>query len=472
MPARTSGGRRDNQTRTPLLEFSAVADFRYSLPNVSRAAAQEGRGGARYLTNSEQFANQVAGGQSGSVPHPPYPPPPALPVAGALGGLRLQRQADAVPVAVAGAGQQRRTLIFLQAFSERHAAEAVGVFCARAAIDIFLTSDLVKAYPLWIGRRELQEWDVVVDLGQLEIRRDIEIWPVDMEGELVAALGLRPSPRYPSDARPLRRRGRLRIGVLPLASSPLRTLPPPVALALVEALAEHGEVSLCLNSNQRQGVRPSARGGAPAHRHRGRRISVDRRSAGRHRFVRLGRVRRQRPGAHGETVRHSRRRRLHLGAARGFARTLYQPRRLVGAVPRSPLPRALWPRQAAPSGRRHGRLHGPARDGVGRTVVGGRRSAPRRDRRPAAARVSAVRSGALIQAQKKKERTEVRSSPHETMGSTSESNPGADGKRRPSVFILRDVQVVVPLMAGEIADELDARAHRVGDTGSVDRKLI
>ena len=108
MPARTSGGRRDNQTRTPLLEFSAVADFRYSLPNVSRAAAQEGRGGARYLTNSEQFANQVAGGQSGSVPHPPYPPPPALPVAGALGGLRLQRQADAVPVAVAGAGQQRR----------------------------------------------------------------------------------------------------------------------------------------------------------------------------------------------------------------------------------------------------------------------------------------------------------------------------------------------------------------------------
>jgi hypothetical protein len=46
----------------------------------------------------------------------------------------------------------------------------------------------------------------------------------------------------------------LSIGVLPLASSPLRSLPAGTTLALVEALAARGAVTLCLNRHQQQGV--------------------------------------------------------------------------------------------------------------------------------------------------------------------------------------------------------------------------
>jgi hypothetical protein len=88
------------------------------------------------------------------------------------------------------------TLLFLEAFRERHAPRAIGVFCASAAVDIYLTNPDVVVYPLWISQRDLKAWDVLIDLGHLEARRDIEIRPVDMEGDLLEVFGLAPSERY------------------------------------------------------------------------------------------------------------------------------------------------------------------------------------------------------------------------------------------------------------------------------------
>jgi hypothetical protein len=94
----------------------------------------------------------------------------------------------------------------------------------------------------------------VIDLGHLESRRNIELWPVDMEAELLEAFGLQPSRRFSGEPRPLPTDRPLKVGVLPLASSPLRTLPPAATLAVLRALAPEGEVALCLNRRQRQGV--------------------------------------------------------------------------------------------------------------------------------------------------------------------------------------------------------------------------
>jgi hypothetical protein len=97
-------------------------------------------------------------------------------------------------------------------------------------------------------------FDVVIDLGSLEAGRDVDVWPVDFEASLLEAFALSPSARYPGAARPFAPKGDPTIGIFPLASSPLRTLPSSAAIALAEALAQRGRVSLCLNRNQRQGV--------------------------------------------------------------------------------------------------------------------------------------------------------------------------------------------------------------------------
>lgn len=248
-----AAAREAGRTTTPLLEFVAESDFHFVQHNASPRARQEGRGGERYLTTSQEFANQVLAAR----PH-------QFRVLEGRARLRClprkqwgrrafrgKRVLFLLPMAALG--ENVATLLFLHAFAERHGPAAVGVFCARSASDIYYATDLARVYPLWIPRRELKSWDVVIDLDQLESRRDIEIWPVDMESELLAAFGLEPSPRFPSGPRAVPPDRPLVIGILPLASSPLRTLPPSATLALARALAPHGRVRLCLNRYQHQG---------------------------------------------------------------------------------------------------------------------------------------------------------------------------------------------------------------------------
>lgn len=249
-PAKTPPG----VSLTPLLEFSAAADFQYRPMNASPAAQQVGRGGSRFLTTSSQFANQVL------VAHPQQ--------------FRIHgtdRRVRCLPRARWGAtdftsrrvifllpsqalGNNVCTLLFLHAFAERWQTREIGVFCAQSTSDIYLMSGLARVFALWIGFDELTTWDHVIDLGQLESRRDIELWPVDMEADLLAAFGLAPTARFATEARPIEAtRGAVKIGLLPLASSPLRTLPVDTTLALAEGLREYGPVTLCLNRTQAQG---------------------------------------------------------------------------------------------------------------------------------------------------------------------------------------------------------------------------
>lgn len=256
MPANRAGGTRARGTlasRTRLVEFAGRDAFSFRLPNVSAAAEQRGRAGERCLTNIEAFVNRIV------VRHPrkfrmfdpdvriACLPPRAWPTYDftakrVLFLLPSHALGDNVPV-----------LTFLQALEEKFGLREIGVFCTGPTHDIYLTSPLVTAYPLWIPKRELRRWRVIVDLGHLERREDIDIWPIDMEAELLGAFALAPSRRYGGEARRVPQ-APLSIGVLPLASSPLRTLPPAATAALVEALAGFGRVTLCLNRNQHQGV--------------------------------------------------------------------------------------------------------------------------------------------------------------------------------------------------------------------------
>ena len=252
--ARSSTANAEYLTRTPLLAFTAAVDFEYRQPNTSASALQRGKAGERCVTSLRQFANQAIARN-----------PDKFRVLDDQGRLRALPRRQWQESAYSGKrvlfllpsptlGGNVATLLFLEAFRERHAPRVIGVFCAGAAVDIYLTNPDVVVYPLWISQRDLKAWDVLIDLGHLEARRDIEIWPVDMEGDLLEVFGLAPSERYPSEARTMVAKDRLHIGVLPLASSPLRTLPIAATRDLCQVLARESDVSLCLNRSQHQGT--------------------------------------------------------------------------------------------------------------------------------------------------------------------------------------------------------------------------
>lgn len=238
-------------SHTPLAAFTAAEDFRFTQSNASSRAAQHGRAGERHFTSSRAFLVgalqrdqrfRVAGNaQLDCLSRESW-------ATAAFAGKRVLFLLPSPAL-----GGNVCTALFLDAFKTRHRPKAIGVFCAEAAADIYFRAGFSQVFALFIGERELKRWDVVVDLGHLESRRDIELWPVDMEADLNQAFGLSPSARFAAQARALPKR-RLRIGLLPLASSPLRTLPIAATRALIEALGEFGELTLCLNRFQHQGV--------------------------------------------------------------------------------------------------------------------------------------------------------------------------------------------------------------------------
>ena len=252
MPAREAP--KPGLTR-PLLEFAAAAEFSFGQNNVSASGRQSGAAGERYFTSLDSFANQtVLGNPRQFKVLNRQARLPCVPRA-RWGDDRFRGKRVLFLLPTDALGENVAMLAFLAAFVEQRGAASVGVFCASSSADIYRTTDLATVYTLWIARRELKRWDQIVDLNQLEGRREIEFWPVDMELDLLGAFGLEPARRYPSQARPIgKRKGELRIGVLPLASSPLRTLPAAAVLPLVHMLKDYGRVELCLNRLQHQGV--------------------------------------------------------------------------------------------------------------------------------------------------------------------------------------------------------------------------
>jgi len=238
---------------TQVLAFSAREPFAFNQHNCRPAAGQAGKAKERYLTTSDEFLQNVLlrNPQTFRILEERSRLSCLPPTAWASTDFARRRVLFLLP---SGAlGDNVGTLLFLQAFSEQSGARAIGIFGARSTADIYIGSEVGRVYTLWIGRTELKQWDIVIDFGHLEGRGNIDIWPVDMELQLLAAFGMEPARRYGPEPRPLPTGRPLQIGILPLASSPLRTLPVTACLDLAERLSGFGEVSVCLNANQRQG---------------------------------------------------------------------------------------------------------------------------------------------------------------------------------------------------------------------------
>jgi hypothetical protein len=235
--------------RTRLLAFAARQKFSFRQGNAG--LAQSGAAGT-HLTSSDLFLREMI------AKHPEQ-----FRVLDPAARLSCVPAADWASLDVAGRrvlfllpsqalGSNVATILALAALEEQRRPAAIGVACTRSTTDLYRLLRGIAIHPYWISAAEAETYDHVVDLGHIEARRDVEIWPVDMESEILRAFGLAAAARFPAEPAPLRE-GRPRIGIFPLASSPLRTLPPEVTLTLARALQSEGSVTIFLNRNQLQG---------------------------------------------------------------------------------------------------------------------------------------------------------------------------------------------------------------------------
>ncbi len=246
-------------SRTRLVAFSAKTPFEFQPSNASAASLQKGRRRARYLTSSRQLVSQVLAANPEIFRiHDQGRQLDCLdPAAWSSVDVTGKRVLFILPSQALG--NNVCIWFFLQAFVDQRQAKTVGVACTEASSDIFLLDRAFRVHSLWLAEKALKTWDHVIDLAHLPGRRDIELWPIDMEADLLDAFGLRPSERFPGRRRATTPNPRPAVGIFPIASSPLRTLPAETVAALAEALADDCAVTLYLNRFQEQGRLTAAR---------------------------------------------------------------------------------------------------------------------------------------------------------------------------------------------------------------------
>lgn len=120
------------------------------------------------------------------------------------------------------------------------------------ATDVYAGLPGLTLYPAWMPQDEMERFKAVIDLNDVPGRREIEFWPVDMEAELYKLFGFAmPSATAIAPVGEVKKSSE--IGILPLASSPLRTLPAQLILRLDEQFRTFGVKPLIvLNPHQQQ----------------------------------------------------------------------------------------------------------------------------------------------------------------------------------------------------------------------------
>ncbi|UUX49331.1 lipopolysaccharide heptosyltransferase family protein [Nisaea acidiphila] len=229
---------------TRLVRFETRQPFSLALPNYDPALTHSNDGSLVYFT-----ANRLLERQLGSAGE-------AVRIVTAKGRIPVLAPWDWPRAAEAGRvlfllpstalGDCVEAALFLRAFRQAHPAIEVTVANTGDATDIFGREEGLRVLPLLNSERELERQDAVIDIGQVSGWGNTATDPVYLEDALLQAFGLEPAVASLN-----RDREATRIGILPLTSSPLRTLPPDLCIALAEAFGPERVVTVALNSYQK-----------------------------------------------------------------------------------------------------------------------------------------------------------------------------------------------------------------------------
>jgi ADP-heptose:LPS heptosyltransferase len=226
---------------TAFSRFRTKLPFEFGLPTFDARFKQASDGSAQYLTRNDTLLGTLKGA-----------PQIRLFAAEGLdclprrqwGGTDFAGKRVLFLLPSAAIGDCVGVHLFLKSFRARWPDAELAVLNSGAATDVFALDPAVTLFPLFISEKQQKRWRTVVDLGEMEGWGGIATSPVDAESVLLAAFGLDPCDALlagrPVPAAP-------RIAILPLASSPLRSLPPRLVAALARTL---GPVTVLLNNWQ------------------------------------------------------------------------------------------------------------------------------------------------------------------------------------------------------------------------------
>lgn len=234
--------------RKTFTRFSSRQPFQFGLPNVSPQLGQKSDGSPAYLTRATSLLRrQILANAPGVKIKTDAFRPQVLPrdIWGTT-GFDKSRVLFLIPDDALG--DCVGMALFLRAFQTRYPAAKLGVLNSGSASDLFAAVPGIEIFQLFISSQQMGRFDHIIDLSEMEGWETIDRMPVNPEEALCEAFGLSPvtlAERAPAI------KTEMKIAILPMASSPLRTLPPRLVRNIANMLADAGhKVTIVLNAYQ------------------------------------------------------------------------------------------------------------------------------------------------------------------------------------------------------------------------------
>ncbi|WP_288350347.1 lipopolysaccharide heptosyltransferase family protein [uncultured Thalassospira sp.] len=235
-------------SRKTFARFASRQPFQFGLPNVSPELGQASDNSPVYFTRTNSLLRQqVLGNAKGVAIKSDAFRFQVLP-RDRWGKTDFSKSSVLFLIPDDALGDCVGMTLFLRAFLQRYPHAKTAVLNSAAASDIFaLISDLA-IFQLFISARNLAQFEYVIDLSEMEGWKDIATMPVNPEEALCEAFELAP---VPLEKRDVSFKPGINIGIVPMASSPLRTLPPDLVGKISTLFARHdANVTIVLNAYQ------------------------------------------------------------------------------------------------------------------------------------------------------------------------------------------------------------------------------
>ncbi|PKR54655.1 lipopolysaccharide heptosyltransferase family protein [Thalassospira marina] len=237
-------------SRARFTRFKTRQPFEFGLPNVAAGISQKSDGSASYLTRVSSLLRQQVLPRAASVKivsdeiHLDVLPKPQWTRSFDRKRVLFLIPADAL-------GDCVGMTMFLRAFLAAYPHCKIGLLNTGSASDIFAGLKNTEIFQLFISANALKRFDFIIDLSEMDGWKDIATAPVDCEGVLCREFDVPPVPLPHKD---VAKGNMLQIGILPMASSPLRTLPPEFVAKSIHALRDSAgataKITIILNAYQ------------------------------------------------------------------------------------------------------------------------------------------------------------------------------------------------------------------------------
>lgn len=234
--------------RKKFTRFASKKPFQFGLPNVNPALGQSSDGSPIYLTRANSLLRQQALATAPGVKIKSDIFRPLVLPRAQWSETDFAQNSVLFLIPDDALGDCVGMVLFLRAFRQRYPAARIGVLNSAGASDLFATIDQIAIFQLFISSKHLANFDTVIDLSEMEGWETIDRMPVNPEEALCTAFDLTPVT-LPERAPVLK--PAMNIAILPMASSPLRSLPPALVNQIAALLGKAGhKVTISLNAYQ------------------------------------------------------------------------------------------------------------------------------------------------------------------------------------------------------------------------------